>query len=64
MKMKLRMLPATMWAGFCEGKIDLEVYTGPTKVYGVLYPTKKAALECYQDVRRVLVIGAPDRKRK
>lgn len=64
MKMKLRKLPATLWAGFCDGKIDLEPYQGPSKLYGVLYASKRAARECYQDVRRVLIIGAPDKPKK
>ena len=62
--MKLRKLPATLWAGFCDGKIDLEPWQeGPTKIYGVLYPSRKAASECYQDARRVQIVEVkPKRK--
>lgn len=49
-----RKLPTKMWAGFCNGRMDVEPFVNESgTVYGVLYTSKAAASRCYQDVRQV-----------
>lgn len=48
-------LPKKLWAGFIDDRVDFDPYKGPSKMYGVLYTSKRAAKECYEDVRRVEV---------
>lgn len=48
-------LPRKLWAGFSEGKIDLDQYQGPGGWYGVLYESRREAKQFYDDVRRVEV---------
>lgn len=50
----IHKLPKTLWAGFVDGKIDLDTYQGQDGTfYGVLYTSKREAKRHYQDVRRV-----------
>lgn len=45
-------LPVKRWAGFVDGRVDLEYYRGPSgTIYGSLYKRKSDAP--YQDVRRI-----------
>ena len=43
-----------MWAGYLDGKIDLDWFIGH-KVYGFVYPTRALARQSYDDVRPVEV---------
>ncbi len=58
------------WAGFCDGKIDLELTIGGSPphrsddlIYGTIYSTCKEARKCYQDVRRVEIREIKKRKK-
>lgn len=54
--MSWKKLPTTLWAGFSNGRMDVQPYKGPSGTfYGVLYTSKREALKHYQDVRRVEV---------
>ena len=54
--MSFRKLPTKLWAGFSNGRMDVEPYLGPSgSTYGVLYTSKREAERHYQDVRRVEV---------
>lgn len=50
-------LPKTLWGGFIDGRLDLDFYqnVGSGKKYGILYSSRRAAKECYDDVRKVEV---------
>jgi hypothetical protein len=57
------------WAGFSDGKIDLDLCIGgepphrsDDKIYGAIYRVRKDAP--YEDVRRVEIRELPRKKRK
>ena len=56
MTKRKRVTPTYAWAGFVDGKIDLELWpdTGNDK-YCRLYKTRNMALSAYDDVRRVRI---------
>lgn len=54
--MAKKRLPATMWAGFIDGKMDVcAVVDAMCGYHGMLYETQKSARRMYSDVRRVRV---------
>lgn len=49
-------LPAKLWTGFIDGRIDLDFFQGAYGVeYGRLYKSRRAARANYEDVRQVEV---------
>lgn len=51
-----RKLPAKLWAGFIDGKMDIgAMLDAMWGAHGMLYPTRKSALRMYTDVRMVEV---------
>ena len=63
---KILTLPHSFWAGFVNGRVDLDPYQSGSGVlqYGVLYRTRQEARRCYQDVRRVNVAECPPKVRR
>jgi len=58
-------LPAVMWGGFINDRLDLDHYVNDSgSVYGVLYRTRKEASERYDDVRRVSLMQCPPKRRR
>lgn len=57
--MKTVKLPATLWAGFEAGRMDVDAWhgcvAGAGAYYGVLYTSKREALKHYEDVRKVII---------
>lgn len=54
--MTKRKLPAKLWAGFVDGKMDIGAMLDANwGAHGMLYETRAAAQRMYQDVRRVEV---------
>ena len=53
-------LPAKMWGGFIDGRLDLDHYHEPgSKPYGILYRSRAEAKTRYDDVRRVCLMHSP-----
>lgn len=57
--MAKKRLPATMWAAFIDGKMDVGAVVDAMYGYhGMLFETKRSAQRMYSDVRRVRVLEA------
>lgn len=62
--MTTKKLPAKMWAGFLDGKMDVgAVVCAMYGYHGMLYETKKSAQRMYEDVRRVEVREVKPKRR-
>lgn len=53
-------LPRTFWAGFVDGRLDLDPFPGTDGYYGTLYTSKREARQRYEDVRMVSVMLCPN----
>lgn len=67
--MKKKTKAVRAWAGFCDGKIDLDLTIGGSpphmsddNIYGAIYKRKKDAP--YDDVRRVEIKEIKPKRRK